>query len=184
MPDFWDSRIDALIGREGAYSNNPNDAGGETMWGITVAEARANGYTGPMAAMPRSTAATIYLRKYVIKPGFDKVSAISPKVADELFDTGVNMGVDTASKFFQRALNVLNGQARDYPDIQVDGAIGAGTIAAFGALLKKRGLLGETVMLRALNCLQGARYIELAEGRSGNEDFEFGWLANRVGIPA
>jgi len=36
------------------------------------------------------------------------------------------------------------------------------------------------VLLTALNCSQGARYLELAEGREKNEDFLFGWVLNRV----
>src|SRR5690625_2900639 len=46
--------IDDTIRVEGAYSNNPADKGGETMYGITVSVARANGYSGPMANMPRA----------------------------------------------------------------------------------------------------------------------------------
>src|SRR5690625_1688136 len=38
--------IDDIIRVEGAYSNNPADKGGETMYGITVSVARANGYSG------------------------------------------------------------------------------------------------------------------------------------------
>ena len=66
-----DSLIDGVIGREGRYSNNPADTGGETMWGITIAVARANGYNGPMKAMPRDVAKSIYMNKYVVGPGFD-----------------------------------------------------------------------------------------------------------------
>ena len=36
------------------------------------------------------------------------------------------------------------------------------------------------MLLTALNCLQGARYIELAETRAADERFVFGWLANRT----
>jgi hypothetical protein len=36
------------------------------------------------------------------------------------------------------------------------------------------------VLLTALNCLQGARYIELTEGREADEAYLFGWAANRV----
>ena len=43
--------ITVLIQREGGYTNNPNDKGGETNFGITVAVARAFGYTGPMTSM-------------------------------------------------------------------------------------------------------------------------------------
>ncbi len=87
-----DAMIETLVGKEGGYSNHPSDTGGETMWGITVAVARANGYTGPMRSMPRDTAKDIYRRKYFVLPGFDRVAEQSAAVAEELFDTGVNMG--------------------------------------------------------------------------------------------
>ena len=37
-------------------------------------------------------------------------------------------------------------------------------------------------MLKALNCLQGERYIGLAEGRPANEEFVWGWIKNRVDL--
>jgi hypothetical protein len=37
-------------------------------------------------------------------------------------------------------------------------------------------------MLRALNCSQGQRYLELAEQRSANETFVYGWVRERVVI--
>ena len=40
---------------------------------------------------------------------------------------------------------------------------------------------GETVLLRALEALQGERYLRLAEKRPANEAFLYGWLANRIG---
>ncbi len=46
--------------------------------------------------------------------------------------------------------------------------------------LSARGKEGEQVLLRALNCSQGARYLELAEGREANEDFLYGWVKERV----
>lgn len=180
MADAIDEIISDLIGREGRYSNHPSDAGGETMWGITADEARASGYTGAMRAMPRVTAETIYRAKYVTKPGFDRVLALSPEIAAELIDTGVNMGPAVASMFLQRALNALNNQGRLYRDITVDGQVGPGTLNALTAFLARRKADGVKVLLRALNCLQGERYIELAEKRTANEDFLFGWLLNRV----
>jgi lysozyme family protein len=177
-----DSLIDGVIGREGAYSNNPNDSGGETMWGVTIRVARANGYAGPMKDMPREVAKNIYFSQYVQKPGFASVMPLSAEIAEELVDTGVNMGPAVPALMFQQALNGLNNQGRDYPDIKEDGDIGPGTLAALKAYLAKRGKQGEQVMLKALNCLQGARYIELARGRAANEAFLFGWLANRVAL--
>ncbi|MFP3656038.1 glycosyl hydrolase 108 family protein, partial [Burkholderia sp. SIMBA_052] len=87
-----DEKIDALIGREGGYSNNAADAGGETMWGVTAAVARAFGYTGPMRDMPRATAVQIYRSRYWQQPKFDLVDAVSPALAGKLFDIGVNAG--------------------------------------------------------------------------------------------
>ena len=184
MSDLFDTLVEGLIGREGGYANNPADPGGETMWGVTRAVARENGYSGSMIAMTRDQAKAIYRTKYWAKPGLYLVAPLSAKLAEELLDTGVNMGTGTAGIFLQRALNTLNRRGKDYADITVDGGIGPGTARALAAFLKVRGPVGETVMLKALNCLQGARYIDLAEDREASEDFEFGWLANRVSIAA
>ncbi len=35
-------------------------------------------------------------------------------------------------------------------------------------------------MLKALNCLQGSPYVDLAEKRGANETFLYGWLDKRV----
>lgn len=177
--------IERLIGVEGRYAFNRNDAGGETMWGITARVARANGYNGDMIAMTKEAAAEIYLREYFVNPGFDKVFLISPSIAEELFDTGVNMGVGVSCRFLQRCLNVLNKSHTSSPAYQeliVDGSLGAKSQVALTTFLKTRGSQGEVVLLRMLNALQGARYIEITEERVQNEDFIYGWFLNRVVI--
>lgn len=175
-----DALIEGVIGREGRYSNHPSDTGGETMWGITHRVARRNGYGGPMRALPRETAKDIYFKEYVQRPGFAAVMAMSEPIAEELVDTGVNMGPAVASLMLQQALNALNGQGKLYRDIIEDGDVGPATISALNSFLTKRGAEGEKVMLKALNSLQGARYISLARGRPKNEDFVYGWLRTRV----
>ena len=109
--------INDIIRVEGGYSFDSNDAGGETMYGITIAVARANGYTGNMKDIPRKVAYDIYYNQYVVKPGFDKVLAVDSAIAAELVDTGVNMGTVTAGKFLQQALNALNDGGSKYPDL-------------------------------------------------------------------
>lgn len=173
--------IDAVIDREGGYSAHRADAGGATRWGITRDVARASGYEGAMPALPRDTAVTMYRRLYWLRPGFDRVAARAPAIAAELFDTGVNMGPETATVFLQRALNALNRGATDYPDLANDGRIGVGTLAALDAFLARRGAGGEEVLLKAIEALQGERYLALAERRPANEAFLYGWLANRIG---
>jgi lysozyme family protein len=177
-----DRLIDALIEREGGYVNNPADKGGPTCFGITEAVARANGYAGAMKLLPRDEAAAIYKRLYWLRPRFDEIAKRSPRLAAELFDTGVNMGPAVAVTFLQRALTALNRNGSDYPDLVPDGRTGPVTLAAVDAFLKLRGsLAGETVLLRALEALQGERYLRLAERRPANEAFLYGWLANRIG---
>jgi lysozyme family protein len=176
-----DELIDGLIEREGGYVNHPADRGGPTCFGITEAVARAHGYRGAMRNLPREEAAAIYKRLYWHRPRFDAVAGRSPRLAAELFDTGVNMGPAVAATFLQRALTALNRNGRDYPDLVPDGRVGETTLAALDAFLAVRGKSGETVLLRALEALQGERYLRLAERRPANEAFLYGWLANRIG---
>ena len=177
-----DAVIDGLLEREGGYVNNPADKGGPTCFGITEAVARANGYRGAMRQLPQSKAVAIYRRLYWLRPRFDQVASRAPRVAGELFDTGVNMGPAVAATFLQRALTALNRNGGDYPDLVPDGRIGEHTLAALDVFLSARGRQsGETVLLRALEALQGERYLRLAERRPANEAFLYGWLANRIG---
>ena len=174
--------IDELIEREGGYVNHPADRGGPTCFGITEGVARAHGYAGLMADLAREEAAAIYRRLYWLRPRFDQVADRAPRVAAELFDTGANMGPAIAATFLQRALTALNRSGKDFPDLVPDGRIGAATLKALDAFLEARGTKGgEVVLLRALEALQGERYLRLAEKRPANEAFLYGWLANRIG---
>lgn len=177
-----DGMIDALIEREGGFVSHPADKGGPTCFGISEAVARANGYAGAMQNLPRDEAAAIYRRLYWLRPRFDQVAKRSDRIAAELFDTGVNMGPAVAATFLQRALTALNRNAGDYADLTPDGRVGPMTLHALDAFLAARGKSGgETVLMRALEALQGERYLRLAERRPANEAFLYGWLANRIG---
>lgn len=171
----FETAVAHTLGIEGGYSNHPSDRGGATNWGITEAVARQDGYTGAMSALPKSRALDIYKRLYWDRIGLDWVAAVDPMIAQECFDTAVNMGVAIPVKWLQRVLNVLNRQGKDYADIVADGNAGPATNKALRALLQRRGRRGRDVVIAYLNALQGARYVELAEGRAANEDFVFGW---------
>jgi lysozyme family protein len=92
----------------------------------------------------------------------------------------VNCGEYRAGQFLQRSLNAFNNGQKLYIDVKVDGIVGKGTRSALSEFIKNRGEEGEMVMLRALNCLQGAFYLELCEKRPKDERFVYGWLLNRV----
>jgi lysozyme family protein len=177
-----DTIIDNIISNEGGYVNDSSDLGGETKYGITVLTAKANGYYGNMKDLPLSLARQIYANKYYYEPKFDKVAVLSESIAAELTDTAVNMGVEISKGFLQSSLNLFNRQEKDYKDIPEDRSIGPITLAALGSFLSKRGKEGEQVMVRTLNIMQGARYIEITKARVANEEFLWGWLKNRVAV--
>lgn len=112
----FDEAFTRLLGHEGGYSNNPADPGGETMWGVTIAVARANGYAGPMRDLPVDLSKAIYLRSYWTPAGCDSVPE---SIRFDLFDMAVNAGVKTAIKALQRAAGV-----------SADGVLGPVTLAA------------------------------------------------------
>ena len=176
-----DGLIDELIAREGGFIDHPADKGGPTRWGITQAVARRHGYMGQMVNLPQNVAALIYKKQYWHAPALDKVAKIAPRLAAELFDTGVNMGIGTAIAFLQRALNALNRNGADYPDIALDRAIGPDTLRALEVFLAKRGPAAEGVLTKAIDALQGAHYVQLAEARPAQEAFLYGWIKNRIG---
>jgi lysozyme family protein len=179
--DYIDQLIDDLISREGGFIHHPADKGGPTRWGITQAVARRHGYMDDMDKLPRNVAAAIYKQSYWHTPGFDKLERIAPKLAAELFDTAVNMGTSVAIGFLQRALNALNRDGCDYRDIAVDRKLGPVTLRALESFFRYRGGAAEDVLTKAIDALQGAYYVRLAEARPSQETFLYGWLANRIG---
>ena len=165
--------INHIIHIEGGYVDNPSDSGGATKYGITAAVAHEWGYSGEIKDLPRQTAFDIYENQYWNSLKADEIENLSPLIADEIVDTGVNMGVNRAGKFLQRVLNVFNNKGIFYPDLKVDGHVGSKTVDALRLYLNVR---NENVLLKALNSLQGAFYVELSERREKDETFIYGWF--------
>ena len=171
----------SVVAVEGGYVNDPNDAGGETNHGITVAVAREHGYTAPMRNMPVETARDIYAATYVREPKFDQVLAKSPAVGTKLVDIGVNAGQGRAARWFQQSLNDLSRGGRDFAPVTVDGAIGSKTMIAYAALEKRRGRVKACELtMKLLDGYQTAHYTALAKGPA-NSSFLVGWVDNRIG---
>ena len=103
------------------------------------------------------------------------IAAESEEIAHELLDTGVNCGVQRASEFFQRAINCALKEKK----LAIDGIIGRGTLAGLREAINKN-KYAKTVVFKAMDSLQGAFYIELAERREKDYRFINGWLMNRV----
>lgn len=103
----WDRAIDALLTNEGGYVNHPDDPGGPTKWGITLADARRHWKPGAgpddIRQMPEAVAREIYRERYWNTLRCDELPA---GVDYAIFDYGVNSGVGRAGKVLRRVLGL------------------------------------------------------------------------------
>lgn len=179
---------------EGGYANNKADNGGETFKGIArkfwsdwsgwkfIDAIKSKFNTSDADVIDREAAKIPDLQNAVLafyKSNFWNVlsldAVINQDIANELFDTAVNMSTNTAGEFLQRSLNVLNRNGQDYSDLLVDGKIGQKTITVLNAHKYPQ------TVLKVLNCLQGAKYISICEHNPSQEIFIRSWMS-RVAI--
>ncbi len=177
---LFEAYIQLVLAKEAGYSDNPNDSGGPTNYGITQARAKAAGYTGDMRQLQMDQAVEIYRLFYWRQPMFDAVAEISPGLAALCLDLGINLGTTWPGRFVQRALNVLNDRELLYRNVTPDGVMGAMTRAALSSFLERRGSRGLEVLINMVRAQASVRYIEIAEGSLKNEDFEYGWQDTRA----
>lgn len=111
-PDAFALAFQWVLGAEGGYSNDPDDPGGETKFGISK---RAYP-TVDIAALTKEQAETIYRRDYWDRC---RCGEFPLQVGFALFDAAVNQGARQAVVLLQRALRVAQ-----------DGIVGPATIAA------------------------------------------------------
>lgn len=119
----YDAALKKVLAHEGGYTNHQSDPGGPTNFGITINDYRryikANGTADDVRKMKLADAAKIYRARYWDIQHCDEM----PSGVDyAMFDYGVNSGVGRSQKVLQRILKV-----------QVDGIIGAKTLAALKA---------------------------------------------------
>lgn len=178
--------INKIIKIEGGFVDDPRDSGGVTNFGITfkdnAKELGKIGITSPdkMRLLTKEQAEHIYAKKYWDPLGLDTVVQFDERLAEKIFDIGVNMGIGRAGLFVQQLLNALNDGGRLWPDIAEDGAVGPKTIQCLLDLYSTRRDAGFSVFYKGLNAMQGAFYIDLARRREKDEAFLFGWLRNRI----
>jgi lysozyme family protein len=190
-----DAIIDGVVARESdQYTNDPNDSGGPTKYGITQRTLsrfrRFPATAADVQALTRKEAAECYRFVFVNEPGFDRIlsaATLSKAIAEKCIDIGVLCSPLRASTWLQECLNAFNRQGKDYADLEVDGDIGPGTARALVSYLSKRGRDGVTVLIEALQAKQGVFLLDLSQRRPKDEEYTFGWFLNRVafnpGVP-
>ena len=156
--------FDYLLKVEGGYSDDENDKGGKTKYGITEEEARDFGYKGNMQDLTKDFAKNIYLKKYYLGNKLDKV--VNDKVALSICDWAVNSGRN-GTKNAQIAINQLTNA-----NLDVDGVIGNKTLEALNSVDSNK-------FLEVYHNLQRIYYKGKVEADRTQEGFLTGWL-NRV----
>ena len=156
--------LDYIFEVEGGFTDDENDRGGKTNWGITEEEAREFGYTGDMRNLTKDFAKNIYLKKYYLGNKLDKV--VNDKVALSICDWAVNSGRN-GTKNAQIAINQLTNA-----NLNVDGIIGNKTLEALNAADPEK-------FLEVYHNLQKIYYKGKVEADRTQERFLTGWL-NRI----
>lgn len=151
-----------LFGVEGGYVNDPDDAGGETKYGIS----KRSYPDTDIKALTLEQAGDIYLRDFWNPLRLSEIA--NQTIAEEVFDTAVNCGVGTAGRILQEAVNLTNYPAQD---IVVDCHPGPATLAAVNGHKSPRALY------KALNGLQFVHYMEIVKNNPKQEKFIRSWLS-------
>lgn len=171
---------------EGGYDNDPDDAGGETFkgvarkfwpdwqgWAIIDAAKQESNFPKNLLCNDQLS---ILVKAHFKHNFWDRIWGDKIPIqflANELFDTGINMGVGTAVKFLQIALNTLNKQGTLYPDIDEDGGMGNNTFNTLTSYLKKD---TASLLYKIMNVLQGMHYITYAKKDPVQEKYMRGWM--------
>ena len=156
--------FDYLLKVEGVYSDDKNDRGGKTKYGIIEEEAREFGYEGNMQDLTMDFAKNIYLKKYYLGNKLDKVA--NDKVALSICDWAVNSGKN-GIKNAQIAINQLTNA-----NLDTDGIIGSKTLEALNTVDPEK-------FLEVYHNLQRIYYKSKVADDKTQERFLTGWL-NRV----
>ncbi|MCT4613583.1 MAG: hypothetical protein N4A49_01760 [Marinifilaceae bacterium] len=200
MADF-EKAFKKTLGHEGGYSNHKKDKGGETYKGISRVhwgdwygwiiidemknlEFASGNWIGHLDYNISLNQAVMDFYK---EQFWNKLlaSQLRQRIANELFDTAVNMGLNYAIKCLQKSLNILNRNEKDYKDLLVDGGFGSKTLSAYKLYFeterfKSRNIkLLENWLLKWINFYQLVKYEKIAKNNKEQEVFIPGWT-NRV----
>lgn len=151
----FDTAIPKLLKKEGGLSNDKNDRGGLTKYGI----AQKFYPTLDIANLTEENAKSIYRRDYWNPMRLDEVE--SQIKAELLFESGVNFGIITITKIAQRVV-----------DVSADGVVGPKTLEAINKM-------DDTLFVLAMKLAAVDRYRRICNGDKDQKVFLLGWL-NRI----
>lgn len=170
----FDSAINVILEHAGGYSNDHEDSGGETNFGITQKSLdswwKLLDIPATVKDLLRVDAIKYYKNVWWEKYNYGAINSLS--IATKIFDMAVNMGTEEAHKLVQRALNCCGYH------IVVDGILGDDTLY-FINKINSQG--GDKTLKWELCDEQKWFYEHLVEEHPELEKFLAGWL-NRAAL--
>ncbi len=122
-----------LLKHEGGFVNNPNDPGGATNKGITLKTFRAmykpTATVEDLKNISNVVVKSIYKKNYWNLLNLDLIK--NQKLAETVFDMGVNAGVSRSAKMLQYVANTILPQNKSFV---IDGIIGSKSIEKINAI--------------------------------------------------
>jgi lysozyme family protein len=179
MADFTKA-FQLTIANEGGYGNDPDDPGGETYKGVarkifskwdgwTKIDLlkRQSGFPGNLDKDPEIQEAVedFYRVNFWDKMNGDLIA--SQKMADSIFDFGVNAGVGTSATLAQMVVDIQ----------QPDGVIGKETVA-------KLNVFDPDHFIAAFTVAKIARYASICKKRPASRKYFYGWVLRALGETA
>jgi len=187
----FEMAYDKTMGHEGGYVHDPDDVGGETYKGIArryhpgwegwkIVDSTKRAHNFPKS-LDHLTSVQHMVKDFYKQHYWDPFRGDdlpSQELGEEMFDTGVNMGIKRSVKFLQRSLNVLNRNGKLFADMADDGIIGPTTMRNLNTYLKKESI---ALLLKIMNVLQANHYLAYMKKSPTQEKYCRGWL-KRVNI--
>ena len=171
---------------EGGYALDPDDPGGETFRGISrrsfpewegwplvdeVKKTRGRYAVVIDRTFEHDEGMRALVDKLYRENFWDPIpSGLPDRVRQKVFDAGVNIGLGTAFRYLQEALNALGSK------IKVDGRIGP---LPLGAVAGR----SEDAVIRAFCRRQESHYRDIVKRRPSQAKFLKGWLSRAAWIP-
>lgn len=166
----FEDAFSVTVKLEGGFVNDPKDRGGRTYRGISEKHWPSMWKNGrPLD----SAVADFYDVNFWVPLGCDYFHR---SIAFELFDTAVNVGIWRASRFLQKAYNLV--RKTSWKPLKVDGKLGPKSRRA----IRQMASLNLGALVKSMNGYQFIHYEKLATGSNDDDDRRYirGWIANRI----
>lgn len=171
----FDEAIKVVFKHEGYYSNDKDDPGGETKYGISLRflkneridiDGDGDSDADDIKALTKTDADKIYFRKFWERNHYDAL--VEPAIATKMLDLAVNVGASRANKILKDSVNMFIDE-----QIPVDGILDKETIEIVNYIQPDE-------LLNEIRLNQIAFYKGLVAKNPKLSKFLNGWLARAV----